>query len=421
MEKMPDISILVLDDEEGIREAMSWKLRELGPKAVHTMGDPREALELLASAAGASVGIAFVDYRMGLGKMNGVEFFTEAKKLRPTLQGIMCTSVRDRALIQESMRAGFGEHIDKPLRGDFSGLVLGAAQIAAAKYRVAIREAEMLAHSADMSRKLTEIDTEREELQRLVNVLRRQSEEQRQVTAGLLHDAANPLSLAKALIEFLEEEIHSDPDAARKTSEVLKRQLETSVAIMRKVMRAVAPNGNPALTRSYDAELRMLADQLHKLSQRPLEKRSIEFMSRVDIAGPTLALRANHLELLQVATNVIKNAAEASPPGAAIAVSYRGPVHHGSVMTLAEGSAAATGLAHITGGTWGLITVEDHGLGLTDFATKHLFHERISTKKEGTGHGLFSSARTVIASGGTIFAHSSQGVGARFTIALPAI
>jgi signal transduction histidine kinase len=67
-----------------------------------------------------------------------------------------------------------------------------------------------------------------------------------------------------------------------------------------------------------------------------------------------------------------------------------------------------------------VIEVEDDGPGLSDDATKHLFEPFFTTKPNGTGLGLPTSLRYVLAHGGTLRAGAAEDLGgALFRVALP--
>lgn len=67
-----------------------------------------------------------------------------------------------------------------------------------------------------------------------------------------------------------------------------------------------------------------------------------------------------------------------------------------------------------------LVTVSDNGPGMSqDFMDNHLFRPFQTTKKKGSGLGLFSSKLLIEQSGGQIQVNSKEGVGTEFIITLP--
>ncbi|MHB1286992.1 MAG: ATP-binding protein [Leptospirales bacterium] len=67
-----------------------------------------------------------------------------------------------------------------------------------------------------------------------------------------------------------------------------------------------------------------------------------------------------------------------------------------------------------------ILSVSDNGPGMSrEFLENHLFRPFQTTKKKGTGLGLFSSKLLIEQSGGTIQVNSKEGEGSEFLISLP--
>jgi signal transduction histidine kinase len=101
----------------------------------------------------------------------------------------------------------------------------------------------------------------------------------------------------------------------------------------------------------------------------------------------------------QILINLVQNAVEAAPPGAASTVKVR----------------AAGG----DGAPW-RITVEDDGVGIAPDALAKVFEPLFTTKIKGTGLGLSVVANVVKVHGGKIDVDSRPGAGTRVSIELPA-
>jgi signal transduction histidine kinase len=66
------------------------------------------------------------------------------------------------------------------------------------------------------------------------------------------------------------------------------------------------------------------------------------------------------------------------------------------------------------------VTIQDNGPGMSqDFMENHLFRPFQTTKKKGSGLGLFSSKLLIEQSGGQIQVNSKEGIGTKFIITLP--
>jgi signal transduction histidine kinase len=66
-------------------------------------------------------------------------------------------------------------------------------------------------------------------------------------------------------------------------------------------------------------------------------------------------------------------------------------------------------------------SIRDNGHGIPDAVLPRIFEERFTTRKAGTGLGLYLAQRIVAAHGGTIEVDPGPGVGATFTLGFPAV
>jgi signal transduction histidine kinase len=107
-------------------------------------------------------------------------------------------------------------------------------------------------------------------------------------------------------------------------------------------------------------------------------------------------VRFDRDQIERVVTNLLVNAQEASTNGAPVTVQ----------------TAQAGGMARLT--------VEDRGCGMTpEFVRRRLFRPFQTTKKAGTGIGLYHSKMIVDAHGGRIEVRSAPGAGTRISLLLP--
>ena len=112
---MPDqrATILLVDDDNGVREVTAAMLRDLGYSVLEADGG-KKALELLRQHP--SIELALVDYAMP--EMNGAEVARRAKEFRPTLPIVFITGYADASALAE---IGEERIIRKPFaNGDIS-------------------------------------------------------------------------------------------------------------------------------------------------------------------------------------------------------------------------------------------------------------------------------------------------------------
>lgn len=137
-----------------------------------------------------------------------------------------------------------------------------------------------------------------------------------------------------------------------------------------------------------------LAD-LQKVIEQLGHERGIRIECDFRPAGPVLM---DWEQIGRVATNLIINAHEASTNGRPV-----------SVQTAVTGDSAR-------------LTVRDDGCGMTpEFLRLQLFRPFQTTKKTGTGIGLYHSKLIIDAHGGRMEVHSKPGVGTSVSVLLPIV
>ena len=108
---MKPITALLVDDEVSFVEAMSKRLGHRKIKIL-TASSGREALEKLASPAGAEVDVAVLDLRMP--GMDGLELLSAIRRLHPLVESIMLTGHATVDSAIEGMKQGAFDFLLKP-------------------------------------------------------------------------------------------------------------------------------------------------------------------------------------------------------------------------------------------------------------------------------------------------------------------
>ena len=100
-------TILICDDEEGIRESFKLILSDLYD--LHFAENGLKAIEMLPSLSPAAM---LLDIKMP--KLNGMETLKQIKKLKPSLPVIIVTGYQSVELAQEALKNGAADYIPKP-------------------------------------------------------------------------------------------------------------------------------------------------------------------------------------------------------------------------------------------------------------------------------------------------------------------
>lgn len=110
--KVPKSRLLIVDDDEGMRENLAELFESLG-YAVRTAANTPDALEALEAA---DVDLLLTDYKMP--GPTGVDLIEAARKRRPELRAVLMTAFGDSFTELESARRGAIGYLSKPFEAD---------------------------------------------------------------------------------------------------------------------------------------------------------------------------------------------------------------------------------------------------------------------------------------------------------------
>ena len=106
------ITILIVEDDDDLREALAASLRDEGYHAIWA----RDADEAIASVKAHKVNIVFMD--ICLPGMNGVEVYKAIKKIQPAATTVMMTGYFVQDLVDAAISAGACDIFYKPFTVD---------------------------------------------------------------------------------------------------------------------------------------------------------------------------------------------------------------------------------------------------------------------------------------------------------------
>lgn len=211
--------------------------------------------------------------------------------------------------------------------------------------------------------------------------------------SGVTHDLKTPLSAITASVtslmegsEFSDQERFEHLDTIRLEAEHLDRVVSNLMDLARLRAGALVPARVPA---AIDELIEAVVARLQPL----LAGRDVLLKLRDDLPE----MQIDVVQVDQVLTNLIENAAKFSPPGSPIVIS------------------AAGGTEQVR------VTVADRGPGIPALDRERIFQpfERGSGEVAGTGLGLAIARAAVVAHGGRMWAQDAPGGGATLTFELP--
>jgi signal transduction histidine kinase len=211
-----------------------------------------------------------------------------------------------------------------------------------------------------------------------------------QLTAGIVHDVKNPLTVIKGVAELMLSD-ETLPGFTQELSLIRESALKANniVSDLMKFARQSQPEMGV-----YD--MRDTVEAALRLTAFPIRKAHVQVTK--DIPDQAVIMTYDYQQIEQVLVNLINNAVQAMPEGGSLRVSL---VH-------ADGVSA--------------ISVQDTGIGIPPENLSRIFDPFFTTKPEGEGTGLGLSVSYGIISNhsGRIEVESVPGEGTTFTLLLPA-
>ncbi len=211
-----------------------------------------------------------------------------------------------------------------------------------------------------------------------------------QLTAGIVHDVKNPLTVVKGMAELLLTE-GSIPEEIREEITLIRDSSQKANVILTDLL-TFARQSKPEME---ERDIRETVEAALRLTAYPLRKAHIELSK--DLPEQSVMMTYDNQQIEQVLVNLINNAVHAMKDGGKLRIN----------LSQAKGVVA--------------IAVEDTGIGIPQENLRRIFDPFFTTKPEGEGTGLGLSVSYGIISNhnGRIEVQSKVGEGTTFTILLP--
>ena len=215
-----------------------------------------------------------------------------------------------------------------------------------------------------------------------------------QLTASIAHEINNPIAVIQGNLDLMRETLGEQAAPVRTELKLLDEQVERMRLIVTQLLQYARPTEYAGYVEAMDVNRVM--DECLVLVGHLLARTHIEVVK--DYAA-TQRAGFNRQELQQVLLNLIINAIQVMPEGGRLGLRTHDWVQDGTPCGV-------------------VLEVSDTGPGLSARAREHLFRPFFTTKKEGTGLGLWISQGLVERYGGGIEAGNAEGGGAVFTVRL---
>jgi signal transduction histidine kinase len=207
------------------------------------------------------------------------------------------------------------------------------------------------------------------------------------LAAGIAHEVGNPLTSISSLVQLLQRRAE-DPYTLERLG-LVSGQLQR----IRNTLRELIEFSRPASNERTRVSLREILDEalgIAKYYKRP--RGGITMPELPADLPPLVGVRD---QLVQVFVNLVLNAIDATERGGTVSLAVR----------LLPGAVE--------------VTVSDSGSGIAPEDQARLFQPYFTTKKHGTGLGLFVTRKLVADHGGVVTFDSTLGQGTTFRVSLP--
>lgn len=372
MDKTP-FTILIVDDEEDIREVLEIALMDMGHE-VFLAPDGKKALELFEEQHPS---IVITDIKMPV--MGGIELLKQVKRRSPDTQVIMITGHGDMDLTIDSLKFGATDFITKPVNVD----ILEIAVTKAVDQLIAQQKL------VEYTQKLELLVLEKSKLTDHLSSLGLMLGTVSHNIKGLLTNLDGGLFIARSGLKKKNfDDIAEGMDLLSQAVEKIK-QLIMDILLYSK-------------ERSMDIQsvpLDQFIKDIQETMKMKLASHPIDFQVKSDNAPATLNLDPS--SMMSALVNMLDNAVDAC-------VEDKDQTGHVIRLTIEEK------------GDQLVIKIQDDGCGMDVETKSRIFDLFFSSKQvKGTGFGLFIARNIIAQHKGTITVESVKRRGTTFTIFLP--
>lgn len=367
MDNKEPISILIADDEDGLRATIAAWLSDEG----FQVDQAADGLEAIKKVQSKDFDICLLDIKMP--GANGLEVLRYIKKNSNPTEVVMMTGMSDVSMAVEAMKLGAKEYLTKPL--DMDQLVPQLKNLLKA------RDAE-------------------ERIRRL----------QAEHTARLLYDLHNPIAGLKQSIGYLLKGMAGPlGDHQKELLGYMTTSIDRVIALLNDMMDLTKLEGGRVRLNKGISNLALTVEKVAQEFRVPIQSSKITLDVYAEPDLPTLEFDAEKIE--QVLQNFLSNAVKYTPAQGAIVIQTRKVA-----LVLEEGQQPSDFV---------MVSVFNSGPGIPKEELPLIFDRfrnvvsEKTNKQKTSGLGLIICQRIIEAHNGKIWVESEQGKGTTFFFALP--
>ena len=215
----------------------------------------------------------------------------------------------------------------------------------------------------------------------------------------VLHELRTPLTAIRGHVAALREGLVEDPQLRDASLEVIAAETERLERLVGDVLDLAKLDAHRFTVLREEVDMEQLCEQAYATFAEEARRRGIDYRQQVatsdEVAtGPVIVTDGDRV--LQIITNLLSNAFRWTPDGGRIELAL--DAENGSVS----------------------VSVRDTGPGIKPEMRERIFRPFWSGDNQGTGLGLAISSELATALGGSIRLESTDGLGSRFELVLPA-
>ena len=371
-------SILLVDDEAGIRKVLGITLSDMGYRVI-TAQNGQEALSKFEDKKPL---IVLTDIKMP--EMDGIELLRQIKQRNPDAEVIMITGHGDMDLAIKSVKYEATDFVTKPINDEVLEIALSRAQ-----ERIAMRR-KLNEYTQNLEQMVKEKTKQLVEAERLAAV--------GQTVAGLSHAIKNITGGLKGGAFVLEKGIElSDQKYLMQGWEMIKGNVDKITNLSLDLLNYAKDSDLNIQDGDPNQPAREVFDLMRQRAQEFGIKLDKDFSERLDTCQFDADL------IYRCLLNLVTNAFDACVSDAAGKEKKK--------VVIRTRPKRGGGMEY---------RVQDNGCGMNAEVKKNIFQQFFSTKgSEGTGIGLMITKKIVDEHHGEITVESQEGAGSTFIIRIP--